>query len=249
MRLSLLLGKAAAGEGRIAVIHGEAGVGKTSVVKAFTTAHQDDSHVLWAGCDDLLATRPLGPIWDIAAAETRLVESLRGNDRLAVFRAVLDLLTRSLRPTVLVIEDLHWADEATLDLVTYVGRRIESTSSLMMLTYRGSDVADDHPVRRVLGSLPHNPVEGIALAPLSRDAVTQLAGGNAIEGDSLWRMTGGNPFFVTELLDSGETMPDSIKDSIRGTLSRVESSGTGSGRIGIGDTYSSQNAGGAADSW
>lgn len=221
MRLSLLLGKAAAGEGRIAVIHGEAGVGKTSVVKAFTTAHQDDSHVLWAGCDDLLATRPLGPIWDIAAAETRLVESLRGNDRLAVFRAVLDLLTRSLRPTVLVIEDLHWADEATLDLVNYVGRRIESTSSLMILTYRGSDVADDHPVRRVLGALPHNPVEGIALAPLSRDAVTQLAGGNAIEGDSLWRMTGGNPFFVTELLGSGETMPGSIKDSIRGTLSRL----------------------------
>ena len=216
----MLLDEAKAGEGRIAVIHGEAGVGKTSVVKVFSRSHQDDSHVLWAGCDDLLATRPLGPIWDVAAVETRLVVPLRENDRLAVFRAVLDLLARPLRPTILVIEDVHWADEATLDLVTYVGRRIEGTSGLMMLTYRDTDVVNDHPVRRVLGALPHKPVERIALAPLSRDAVTQLAG-NAIEGDSIWRITGGNPFFVTELLGSGETMPDSIKDSIRGTLSRL----------------------------
>jgi DNA-binding CsgD family transcriptional regulator len=216
----VLLDEAKAGEGRIAVIHGEAGIGKTSVVKAFTTAHQDTSHVLWAGCDDLLATRPLGPIWDIAAFEMRLVEPLRGDDRLGVFRAVLDLLARSVRPTILVIEDVHWADEATLDLVTYVGRRIEHTSGLLILTYRGSDLVNDHPVRRVLAALPHHPVEGIALAPLSRDAVTQLAG-DPFEGDNLWRTTGGNPFFVTELLGSGDTMPDSIKDSIRGTLSRL----------------------------
>lgn len=219
-RLDVLLDEAKAGEGRIAVIHGEAGIGKTSVVKAFTTGHQETSHVLWAGCDDLLATRPLGPIWDIAAVETRLVEPLREKDRLAVFRAVLDLLARSVRPTILVIEDVHWADEATLDLVTYVGRRIDRTSGLLILTYRGSDLVDDHPVRRVLAALPPQPVEGIALAPLSRDAVTQLAG-DPSEGDNLWRITGGNPFFVTELLGSGEAMPDSIKDSIRGTLSRL----------------------------
>lgn len=214
-----LLAEGADGHGRVALIRGEAGIGKTSVIRTFV--EQVDAHILWGGCDDLLAAQPLGPIWDMAFTEPALDAALRGDDRLATFRAVLELLSRSLRPTVMVVEDAHWADEGLLDLIKYVGRRIDRTHGLLILSFRDGHVPDDHPLRLALGDLPHGVVERIPLLPLSRESVSELAGG-AIDAETLWELTRGNPFFVTEAIAAGgDTVPMSIRDAVNGRVQRL----------------------------
>jgi DNA-binding CsgD family transcriptional regulator/tetratricopeptide (TPR) repeat protein len=217
-----LLAEAGNGRGRVALIRGEAGIGKTTLIRTFID--QADTHVLQGGCDDLLAAQPLGPIWDMAFDEPTLDNPLRDDDRQATFRAVLELLSRGLRPTVMAIEDMHWADEATLDLVKYIGRRIDRTHGLLVLSYRDGEVRDDHPLRVALGDLPHGVVERIPLRPLSRESVTELAAG-AVDVDSLWQLTKGNPFFVTEAIAAGgETVPLSIRDAVNGRVQRLSDS-------------------------
>ncbi|MGH8913899.1 MAG: ATP-binding protein, partial [Acidimicrobiia bacterium] len=162
-RLDDLLASARGGNGRAILVRGEAGIGKTSVVRAFTDAHGEDAHVLWGGCDDLLTARPLGPIWDMALDEPSLGDALRGTDRYEAFSAILELMSRALRPTIVVIEDIHWADEATLDLVKFLGRRIDRTHGLLVLTYRDGEVPGDLPLRAALGDVAASALERIAL--------------------------------------------------------------------------------------
>ncbi len=152
-RLEALVSAARNGQGRAVLVRGEAGIGKTSVVRAFTDLHTNDAHVLWGGCDDLLTPRPLGPVWDMSIGEPALGEVLRGPDRYEVFAHVLEMMSRSMRPTVVVIEDIHWADEATLDLIKFLSRRIERTHALLVLTYRDREVPGDRPLRVALADV------------------------------------------------------------------------------------------------
>lgn len=216
------LERAGEGSGSVVLIRGEAGIGKTAVTRAFVDSIADEAHVLWGGCDDLLTARPLGPLWDMSFEETELAESLRDDDRQRTFAVLLELLTRSLRPTVVVIEDVHWADEATLDMIKVAGRRIGNTHGLMILTFRDGEAAGDHPLRIALGDLPHDSVLRIALTPLTPSAVSSLAEDRG-DADQIWEITGGNPFFVTELLASGEEVPLSIRDAVRSRLLRLTS--------------------------
>ena len=214
-----LLDEASSGRGRMALVRGEAGIGKTALIRQFV-AQIDSAHILWGGCDDLLTARPLGPIWDMAYDEASLEAALGEDDRHATFRAVLDLLSRSLRPTVMVIEDVHWADEATLDLIKFIGRRIDRTHGLLLLTYRDGDVQGDHPLRVSLGDLPYGVVERIPLLPLTRDSVSVIAGDR--DADAIWELTRGNPFFVSEVVTAGgETVPLSISDALRARVQRL----------------------------
>ena len=220
-RLRELMDRARDGNGQVVIIHGEAGIGKTSVVRAFIESHESEAHILWAGCDNLLANRPLGPVWDVAAQEPQLIPALEADDRLAVFRNIIELLERALRPTVLVIEDVHWADDATLDLIKYVGRRINRTNGLLVLTYRDTDLTAEHPLRSVLGDLPEEHLERLKLEPLSREAVHILVS-NETQVERIWSVSGGNPFYVTELAGfSPDFVPESIRDSIRARWSRL----------------------------
>src|SRR5205085_26097 len=114
---------------------------------------------------DLSIPEPLGPIWDLARAAPQLSEPLRAGDRMALMEAVLDLLSQRARPTVLVFEDTHWADEATLDVIKYLGRRIARTSALMVLTYRDGEVDVDHPLRHVIGQLQPADMHRLHLQP------------------------------------------------------------------------------------
>jgi predicted ATPase len=99
-----------------------------------------------------------------------------------------------------VLEDVHWADEGTLDVLRLLGRRIESVPATAVVTFRDDE---DAPLRVVLGELATaTAVERIKLAPLSRDAVRTLAGPHGIDADDLHRRTGGNPFYVTEVLNA-----------------------------------------------
>ncbi len=208
--------------GAAVLVRGEAGIGKTSVVRAFTDEHVDDAHVLWGGCDDLITARPLGPIWDMAYDEATLDEALRGQDRYEAFTRMLELMSRALRPTIVVIEDIHWADEATLDLIKYLGRRIDRTHGLLILTYRDDEVPGDLPLRVALGDFPAPALERVTLQPLSASAVSELSGEAIESSEALWEVSGGNPFFLTELLASDrESVPVSVRDAVMARVSRL----------------------------
>ena len=150
-----LLAAAAAG-GRVVLLAGEAGIGKSALVRRFAERQSADARFLLGACDPLLTPRALGPLHDIARQTGgRLAELLAaGGPREAVFAAFLDELHLGGRPRVVVVEDAHWADEATLDLLVFLGRRMERTRALLLVTYRDDEVGAEHPLRGVLGTLP-----------------------------------------------------------------------------------------------
>ncbi len=219
-----LVDRARGGDGQVALVRGEAGIGKTAVAKALSAAVRRDAHVVWGACDDLLAARPLGPIWDMAASDPGLDDALRAGDQSLVRQALLELFTRTHRPTVAVVEDVHWADGATLDLLTLVGRRIERSHTLLVLTFR-EPVSPDHPLGVVLGDLPAAGVDSFRLRPLSRRAVTDLADDPDV-GAQVVEQTGGNPFLVTALLASpDERVPASVGDLMGSLVGRLTGKG------------------------
>ena len=140
-------------QGRVVLVYGEAGIGKTSLVEHFIKENEKSWRILQGACDSLFTPRPLGPVQDIAVQTHGNLLALLDSEsnRQAIFSACLNELQT--QKTVLVIEDVHWADEATLDLLKYLGRRIRQTTSLMILTYRDDEIGKDHPLRLLLGDL------------------------------------------------------------------------------------------------
>lgn len=222
--LNEALAEAANGNGRIALISGEAGIGKTTLVEQFI--QPQPRRVLWGVCDALFTPRPLGPLHDIARqAKGELATLLQGEiNRSAVFAACLNELQA---PTILVFEDIHWADEATLDLLKFLGRRMAHTRSLLIVTYRDDALGGQHPLRILLGDLARSSaVRRLALKPLSVTAVRQLAGERDIDAQSLHQQTSGNPFFVTEVLaEGGSGIPDTVRDAVLARAARLSLSG------------------------
>ena len=227
--LGRLAGEAPPGQGRRVLIAGEAGVGNWLVARfSQVVASQGRGRVLLGACDALSTPRPLGPLQDIAlqtgGALDRLLAADAPRDRL--FRTFLAELDRGLMPTVAVIEDAHWADEATLDLLRFLGRRLEPIRSLLIVTYRDDEVGAKHPLRLVLGDLATTKtVRRLSLAPLSQDGVRTLAAGSRLDPVSLYRLTGGNPFFTTEVLaaDTGDAggIPATVRDAVLARASRL----------------------------
>jgi len=170
LALNEALRQAAEGHGRTALVSGEAGIGKTSLVERFIAQAPAGVRTLWGACEALFTPRPLGPLYDIAQqAQTPLRAALENEaNRATLFAAVLDELTHDAAPMMVVIEDIHWADEATLDLIKYLARRIHQTSSLLILTYRDDEIDRGHPLRLVLGDLPARDVTRLRLPPSRR---------------------------------------------------------------------------------
>lgn len=199
--------------GRLVLVSGEAGAGKTALVEAFCREHLGGHRVLVGRCDDLFAPRPLGPLADIARqAPGPLADALASGDQGLAFDAFLTELTGQ-PPPVVVLEDLQWADEATLDLVRFVARRLDALSCLVVATHR-DDFGPDHPLRRTYGSLVGPSVTRLRLEPLSVDAVRRLVGDGPQDPVALHARTGGNPFFVTEALAQPGAIPDSVRDAV-----------------------------------
>jgi DNA-binding CsgD family transcriptional regulator len=205
------------GRGRLVLVHGEAGIGKTSLVREFLAGLAPARRLLSGGCDDLLAPRPLGAVLE-------LVDGMVDRPDLATHpgRQLYEALRSE--PTVCVVDDVHWADDATLDVLTYLARRVPELQLLLLLTFRDDEVPADHPLHRTLAAAPPSHCRRIGLAPLSLDAVRHLAA-PGVDAEVVHRVTGGNPFFVSEALTSGmERVPASVRDSVLGRFGRLPGS-------------------------
>ncbi|HZO34805.1 MAG TPA: AAA family ATPase, partial [Gaiellaceae bacterium] len=229
--LSALAGSYAAVDGdggRLVLVRGEAGVGKTALVRRFCDK-QRPARVLWGTCDDLFTPSPLGPFLDIArAAGGELAEVAAQGAKPYAFAATL---MRDLQgpPAIVVVEDLHWADEATLDVLRIAARRLRSFSALIVATYRDDELDRRHPIRIVLGELAlDRRTTRIALEPLSPAGVATLAADHGVDVEELHRKTNGNPFFVTEVLASpDDDVPDSARDAVLARAARLSAAARG----------------------
>ena len=208
------------GDGRLVVLGGEAGVGKTALLDRFQR-DLPDARWFWGACDGLFTPRPLGPLYDLAdqLGGALLDLCVRGDPhthREELFRALLRQVSGPGPLNVVVVEDVHWADEATIDLLRFAGRRLREATVLLIVTYRDDDLAADDPLRVALGELArHRSTRRISLTPLSADAVRALARGSDLEAAALYRLTGGNPFYVNEVLQAGMAeIPASARDAV-----------------------------------
>jgi DNA-binding CsgD family transcriptional regulator len=211
------------GRGAVVVICGEAGVGKTALLRSFRDRVAQAQAVLWGTCDPLFTPRPYGPLFAIAegtGGELGTALAQGANPHQVALALAREL--RSPPPTLLVLEDLHFADEATLDVFTLLVRRAEATPALVVGTCRDDALENAHPLRRVLGELATAGVRRLKLAPLSPDAVGQLAAPHGVDGQALYDKTGGNPFFVVEVLAGGsEEIPPTVKDAVLARAMRL----------------------------
>jgi DNA-binding CsgD family transcriptional regulator len=200
--------------GCIALVAGEAGIGKTTLVQEFSK-QQSETRVLWGACDALFTPRPLAPLHDIAQQTKGVLLTAvnSGANRDEIFTAALQELERE--KALVVFEDMHWADEATLDLLKYLGRRIHRTHAMLAVTYRDDEAGPRHPLRLVIGDLPRASVNRMSLPPLSEIAVAQLASRARRPSKGLHSLTGGNPLFVTEVLAAAAgTVPSTVRDAV-----------------------------------
>ena len=216
--------EASGGASRLVLVAGEAGIGKTALVEAL---QEKLNGVRWiAGASDGAFTPlPLGPLFDVARAVGGELDRLCREDapRPRLFGALLEELVSYDGVTVLVIEDAHWADEATLDLVRFLARRLRGARVMVVVTYRDDGLALGHPLRAVLGELATDrSVRRVNVPALTPAAVRRLADGSGMDADSLHALTGGNPFLVTEVLASGaEEVPPSAREAVLARVGRL----------------------------
>jgi len=219
--LARWLGTASQHGGCVLLLSGEAGIGKTVLLREFAR-RQDQARVLWGACDALYTPRPLAPLHDVALqTQGALLAAVHSRaNPAALFAAVLGELGAA--KTLLIFEDLHWADEATLDLLIFLGRRIHRTRTLLVASYRDDELGPRHPLRLAIGGLPQAATFRMPLAPLSEAAVAQLARQAGRPSKRLHDITGGNPLFVTEVLAAGAaTVPPTVRDAVLARAARL----------------------------
>ncbi|MFT3805859.1 ATP-binding protein [Arenimonas sp.] len=222
--LENLLRDVADGTGRVALVSGEAGIGKTSLVAQFVE-RAGDARIWWGACDALQTPHPLAPLQDIVReADPGFGPLLNaGADRSRLFEAVLSELRASTRATLFVVEDAHWADDATLDLLKFLARRLRNVSCLLVITYRDDEVDATHPLRQLTAQLPAPLGTRVELARLSPNAVAQLARSALRSPEGIHAITQGNPFFVAELLrNEAYDVPRGVQDLVLSRLSRLD---------------------------
>jgi DNA-binding CsgD family transcriptional regulator len=207
--------------GRLVLVGGEAGVGKTALVRHFADS-QTGARVLIGACDPLFTPRPLGPLLDVAQATQGefLDLVLAGRRPHDITTALIKDLRR--RPATVILEDLQWADEATLDVLRLLGNRLDDVPALVVVTYRDDELDRSHPLRLLLGELRTETTVRVKLGRLSAAAVNELARPSGMDGEELYRQTGGNPFFVTEVVAAGDAdIPHTVRDAVLARAGRV----------------------------
>lgn len=217
------------GDGRIVLVGGEAGAGKTSLVERFRRDLTVTTEVMWGSCEPMAAPAPFGPLLDFATELVEDFEDLIGWQarRYRLFTGVLASLKATGRHRLLVFEDLHWADEATFDLLRFLSRRIVETPVLLVATYRDDELGPEHPLRQLLGDVAAaGAVHRLKVPRLSLDAVRTMASEVNIDPVELFERSLGNPFFVSEVLAAGgQRLPEKVTDAVAARASRLSSAG------------------------
>ncbi len=226
-RLNAALSAASTGRGSIVLVGGEAGIGKTTFVEHFLATGARGVVALKGNCDALFTPSPLAPLYDVARQlgdKTLLGQLESGSARPALFSAFAGLLQDRAQPIVLVIEDVHWADEATLDLLKYLGRRIASMRALVIVTYRDDEIGRQHPLNSLLGSLSNSKTAvRVILSHLSLEAVRQLIGSKSLNATAIYRRTAGNPFFTSEIIaHSSDEIPSTVRDAVQARVDNLK---------------------------
>ncbi len=258
-QLADALKRARSGEAAVVLVGGEAGAGKTRLVEEFTAragaggvrvlvgrclelgeeglpfapfagalrdALRQDGPAIFGGQEqDLARLLPeLGPAGPPSGAD---LDAGRGR----FFDLVAGLFERiaAERPLVLVIEDLHWADRSTRDLVGFLLRSGRGGRAMLVATYRTDELHRGHPLRPFLAELDRvRSVERLELDRLDRDATAAIladlrgAVPTAATVDNIHSRSQGNPFFIEELAacpDGGCSLPDTLRDLL---LARVD---------------------------
>lgn len=210
--------------GSLVLIGAEAGAGKTALVTEFGQRSIGRAHVLFGGCDPLTTPRPLSPLIDIALdPRAHLAESFASSaEPYELFTAVQRRLAGATIPIALVLEDIHWADAGTLDFLRFIGRRIADLPSMVVATYRDDEIGPDHPARQVVGDLVGRPSTlTMGVPALSIEAVRTLSGADTARAARIHRATDGNAFFVTEVIASGDDVPDSVRQAVMARAGRL----------------------------
>ncbi|GAB2673824.1 ATP-binding protein [Kribbella swartbergensis] len=215
--------EAVGGAGRLVLVGGDAGAGKTALVTAFRRGLGQVRTC--SGAAEALATPiPLGPLRDMADdLAPEVAGLLTGHpDPQEVRRRLFRELTAG-GPTLVVVEDAHWADEATLDVLRYLARRLEHCALMIVVTYRQDEVGARHPLRVLAGDLATLPVvRRLTVPALTKQAVARLATGTDVDPEELHRRTGGNAFFVTQVIAGGQAgVPATVRDSVLARAARL----------------------------
>lgn len=213
------------GEGHCLFIGGDAGIGKTSLVKSFVTEVKSRCKVYQGSCDALFTPRPLAPVYDVMMQLQEDVRFVKEgvDDRSFLFSQVFYQLKKLDQTSLMVFEDIHWADEATLDFIKFLARRITQVPCLFIVSFRDAEVTTRQALANLFGQLNANSFTRLRLLPLSKQAVEKMADEKGYKGEDVFAITGGNPFFVTEILASYSLgVPDNIKDCILSIYNRLD---------------------------
>ncbi len=205
------------GEGHCIFVSGEAGIGKTSLVKAFREENNHNCLIYQGACDALFTPRPLAPLYDIMwqVNNNLWANSHSMEERSKLFTSFFREVSKKKEKLIIVFEDIHWADEATLDFIKFFARRIAQLRCLFMLTYRDDEIHSGHPLKNILGQLPPDSFSRLKLTPLSKPTVEKMALAKGYNPEDVYSISGGNPFYVNEILASySPGVPENIKDSI-----------------------------------
>lgn len=220
-------GEAAAGQGCVVLVTGEAGIGKTSLVRAARAELPSECRLLVGHCDDLATPRPLGPfrdLRDVVGPDLRAALAT-GEDREALLQAVWTELSWKGHGTVLVVEDVHWADDATVDVLRYLVRRIDQLPVVLILTYRDDDLTPDHPLAQLVGlAATGSQTRRLPLRRLSPAAVDEICAASPLDGADVHALTSGNPYYVAEVVAAGasDQVPVSVVEAVRAKVRSLD---------------------------
>lgn len=208
------------GAGKVALLTGEAGIGKTSVLRALARRIPEDLRPLWTAFEDVSSPEALTILRDLP----EIADDLLDNDdddssRIGLFREALARLCKV--PTILFVEDLHWADDSSIDFIRYVGRRIDVLPLLLVISSRNEEQQARSRLARTAGDLPPCSRVRIELDHLSSTAVGQLAAAQGQIGSKIHLATNGNPLLVTELLANSGTRSLTMDDLVGERANRL----------------------------
>jgi DNA-binding CsgD family transcriptional regulator/tetratricopeptide (TPR) repeat protein len=217
--LRAALERARHGQGGTVLVSGEAGIGKTSLLLEFAELIAGRARVFRGSCEDLVTARTLGPFRDMARELVGMTAAGGPAERDALIDALVAEMGFLQRPAVVMVEDAHWADQASLDIIRHLARRVQALPALLVVSYREEDLDADHPFWQVVGSIAGPAALRLELARLSDAAVAELAAAAGVDAGPVTAAAGGNPFFVTELLAApGAEVPTSVRHAV---LARV----------------------------